>query len=134
MRERAQQDAATQTEESEVEHAEEPAQRVRFVGGAIPPVQVADAEDKNVVELKRKVSALVSNQYGGNYKQAFDRYDGDHDGNMTKEEIKKLLSDAGVGNFATRGAWADGILAKLDLNKDSGVSWAEFESVFSATV
>ena len=133
MRERAQQDAATQTEEQEVPRAEEQAPKVRFVGGAIPPVEAADSgEKKEVVELKRKVAELVQRGYGGDYKKAFDHYDRDHDGRMTKEEITSMLSDAHVGTFVTRGAWADGILAKLDVNKDSGVSWAEFETVFSA--
>ena len=96
-------------------------------------MQVAEAEDKNVEELKRKVAALAAQKFGGDYKKAFDHYDGDHDGRMTKDEIKSLLSDAGVGSFVTRGAWADGILDKLDMNHDRGVSWAEFESVFKAT-
>jgi len=135
MRERAQQDTAIETDEQQAEEVQEPASRTRFVGGAIPPVQVAQAEteDPNVTELKQKVSRLVTNKFGGDYKKAFDAYDSDNDGKMTKDEIKQMLSDAGVGNGLTRGAWADGILKKLDLNHDSGVQWAEFASVFKAT-
>jgi hypothetical protein len=51
---------------------------------------------------------------------------------MTKDEIVKMLADAGVGTFVTRGMWAEGILEKVDMNHDLGVSWGEFESVFNA--
>ena len=133
MREQSRRDAAVETEQEDIAQTDEPAQRVRFVGGAIPPVQVADAgEDKHVTELKQKVGKLVDAQFGGDYKKAFAHYDGDHDGRMTKDEIKSMLSDAGVGNGLTRGAWADGILDKLDMNHDRGVQWGEFESVFKA--
>ena len=135
MRERAREDAAIETDEQQAEEVHEQPSRTRFVGGAIPPVQVAQAqeEDENVKELKKKVNALVTTRFGGDYKKAFDAYDGDGDGKMTKDEIKRLLADAGVGNGLTRGAWADGILKKLDMNHDSGVQWCEFESVFKAT-
>jgi EF hand domain-containing protein len=133
MREQGRRDAAIETEQQPEAQVEEESPRVRFVGGAIPPVQVAEAEDPRVDELKRKVAALAETKFGGDYKKAFDHYDGDRDGRMTKDEIKSLLSDAGVGNMITRGAWADGILDKLDMNHDRGVSWAEFESVFKAT-
>ena len=113
---------------------EEPAQRVRFVGGEIPPVQTAAVEDPRVTELKRNVSSLVARRFNGDYKRAFVHYDGDQDGRMTKEEIVAMLADAGVGNFVTRGMWADGILEKLDMNHDRGVSWGEFDAVFNAPV
>ena len=133
MREQARRDAAVETEEAEIEQPEETAHRTRFVGGAIPPVEVAAAEDPRVEELKRKVAALVERKHGGDYRKAFAHYDGDQDGRMTHDEIKTMLSDAGIGNGFTRGMWADGILEKLDLNSDRGVSWGEFESVFRAT-
>ena len=135
MRERGREDAAIETDEQQTEETHEQPSRTRFVGGAIPPVQVAqaDGEDKNVTELKRKVADLVKRRFGGDYKKAFDSYDQDHDGKVTKDEILNLLKDADVGNAFTRGAWADGVLKKLDLDKDAGVSWAEFESVFQGS-
>lgn len=135
MRERARQDAMMQNDEQEAPQVEEEAPRVRFVGGEIPPVEVADAsQDPNVAELKQKVARLVREHFSHDYKKTFEHYDGNHDGTMTKDEIKKLLSDAGIGNAITRGAWADGVLHALDLDNDHGVSWAEFESVFQRTV
>jgi hypothetical protein len=133
MRERAQQhDAGIEINEHD-EQVEEPSQRVRFVGGAIPPVQVAQNEDPRVVELKKKVTALVDRRFNGDHKRAFTHYDGDQDGKITRDEIIAMLSDAGVGNFATRGMWADGILDKIDMNHDRGVTWGEFETAFNAT-
>lgn len=87
--------------------------------------------DKNEEELKRKVGALVEKEYGGDYKKAFDHYDGDHDGAVNADELTRLLKDAGVGNFATRGAWVSGILEKLDKTHDHKIQWHEFESVFT---
>jgi hypothetical protein len=124
---------------------EETVSSTRFVGGQIPPVQLADAgthpptaseqgyddKDKYAEELKAKVGALVGNKFGGDYKKAFDHYDTDHDGGITKSELTRLLSDAGVGNSLTRGTWASRIIEKLDKNGDSKIEWDEFESVFS---
>ncbi len=124
-----------ETEQEAAETEQEEAPRVRYVGaeaGAIPPVQAADDEDPHVRELKHKVAAFCTNHYDGDYRKAFDDYDSNLDGMMTKDEIVELLADAGVGNRLTRGMWANGILDKLDMNQDHGVSWAEFESVFKA--
>jgi hypothetical protein len=135
MREQARREGVVETEQEAAPQVEEESPRVKFVGGEIPPVQVAAAEeteDKNVTELKKKVGALVDHKFRGDYGVAFDSYDSDHDGKMTKDEIVQMLEDAGVGNGLTRGAWANGILDKLDMNHDRGVQWGEFESVFLA--
>jgi hypothetical protein len=133
MRERAREEATRETNEQDMQQTEEPAGRVKFVGGEIPPVQVAQVEDPRVAELKQKVAKLVNRSFNGDYRRAFKHYDGDQDDKITKDEITAMLSDAGVGNFVTRGMWADGILDKVDMNHDRGVSWGEFEAVFNAT-
>jgi hypothetical protein len=92
------------------------------------PAQPAKEEDSNLKELKTKVGQLVKDHFGGDRRKAFDHYDANHDGGVDAEEIKQLLKDADVGNFATRGAWADGILKRLDTNKDGKIQWSEFES------
>ncbi len=119
----------------------------RYVGGDIPPArqtQLADAgtphktasdlaydgEDKHVTELTTKVGDLVSRNFGGDYRRAFDHYDSDHDGGVSKNELVQLLHDAGVGNMLTRGKWANGILERVDKDGDGRVQWSEFESVF----
>jgi hypothetical protein len=125
----------------------------RFGGGIVPAVQhqggpggahsaselaytqvaaVTEEEDENVKELKAKVKGLVTSKFGGDYKKGFAHYDGNADGGLDKDELKNLLSDAGVGNGLTRGAWASGIIKKLDKNGDKMVQWTEFDAVFSA--
>jgi Ca2+-binding EF-hand superfamily protein len=95
------------------------------------------AED-NGIELVTKVKKLVDEKFDGNYQRAFNFYDTDTltsegkikkrpDGKISKDELKRLLADAGVGNVITRGAWADGIIRKLDTNGDRCISWQEFQ-------
>jgi hypothetical protein len=146
MRERAHRES--ESEAVEVEHAEEiEAGHDRFVGGEIPAVHeeaeaatagrnrtaselAYDSEDENVKELKAKVAALVKRDHDGDYKKAFDHYDGDKDGGVEKSELVKLLGDAGVGNFVTRSTWANRIIEKLDKGQDQKIQWSEFEAIF----
>lgn len=91
------------------------------------------ASDANRQELEAKVLALVESKFGGDYKKAFGHYDANSDGTISVDELKTLLTDAGIGNMFTRGVWAAGIIAELDANNDGHISWAEFEAVFSAS-
>lgn len=84
----------------------------------------------NLAELTSKVSALVKKNFKGDYKAAFDHY-ADKDGSIGHGELKSLLSDAGVGNFATRGAWASAIIKKLDKNGNGKIEWSEFQAVMA---
>jgi hypothetical protein len=125
----------------------------RFGGGVVPGVHDEDAgggggmtaselayqlaaneEDENVKELKAKVKALVDKKFKGDYQAGFAAYDSKQDGGLDKDELKALLADAEVGNGLTRGAWASGIIKKLDKNDDKMVQWREFEIVFKAEV
>lgn len=89
---------------------------------------MASAEQKQ--ELENKVTELVVSRFGGDYRAAFKHYDTDGNGTISKAELHALLSDAGIGNRLTRGAWASGILAEMDTDGDGAISWAEFEAVF----
>ena len=80
-------------------------------------------------ELRDKVSKLVGDKFGGDYHKAFEHYDEVKDGKISRRELAKLLGDAGIGNWLTRGAWASGIIAELDTDQDGSISQAEFESV-----
>jgi len=86
-----------------------------------------EKEDANVKELKEKVKKLVAKNFQGDYEKAFRHYDANQSGSVDKEEITKLLKDADVGNWATRGSWVDGILSKMDTNKDGKIDWKEFQ-------
>jgi Ca2+-binding EF-hand superfamily protein len=81
-------------------------------------------------ELRDKIGKLVRDQFGGDYRKAFDHYDGDvKDGKISHHELTRLLGDAGVGNWLTRSTWASGIIAELDTDKDGSISQAEFDGV-----
>jgi Ca2+-binding EF-hand superfamily protein len=78
-------------------------------------------------ELRDRVGKLVMDRFGGDYHKAFDYYDEDKDGKVSSRDLVKLLGDAGVGNWLTRGAWASGIIAEMDTDKDGSISKAEFD-------
>ena len=84
-------------------------------------------------ELQENIIKLVADRFGGDYAKAFAHYDNNRkDGKINKAELLELLKDAGIGNWLTRGAWADGIIAELDKDKDGTISAAEFEAVLEA--
>ena len=80
-------------------------------------------------ELTDKVTKLVAEQFGGDYAKLFEHYDSNKDGRITKAELGALLTDAGIGNWLTRGAWASGIVTALDANQDAAISLAEFQAI-----
>ncbi|MEO5858660.1 MAG: EF-hand domain-containing protein [Pyrinomonadaceae bacterium] len=83
---------------------------------------MADARE---VELVRKVQGLVADRFEGNYKAAFDHYG--RGGLMDEDGLERLLKDAGVGNFATRGTWTAAIMEKLDSDRDGSIPFAELQ-------
>lgn len=102
------------------------------LGGDTDANRLSGKEDANVTELKQKVKALVDGKFGGDYKKAFDAYDRDNDGAISKDELSSMLSDAKVGNGLTRGAWVKGIIGKMDEGGDQKIQWAEFQSAIGA--
>jgi Ca2+-binding EF-hand superfamily protein len=83
-------------------------------------------------ELTGKVAKLVRERFGGDYGKAFAHYDSDGDGRIDRAELGRMLEDAGIGTWLTRGAWASGIVAALDADKDGTISGPEFEAVLNA--
>lgn len=84
-------------------------------------------------ELRNLVGKLIRDQFGGDLHKAFDHYDGDvKDGRISRQQLIKLLGDAGVGNWLIRGAWASGIIAELDTDGDGRISEVEFGAVLRA--
>jgi len=81
--------------------------------------------------LREKVSTLVDAEFGGDYADAFRHYT-DGDGKVSKDGVKALLRDAGVGNSVTRWAWAGAVVAELDVDRDGSISWPEFVAAFEA--
>lgn len=81
--------------------------------------------DKNELELVEKVKGLVAGRFDGNYKTAFDHYGGG--GPIDGDALERLLKDAGVGNFATRGTWVAAVMEKLDADRDGFISFADLK-------
>ncbi len=95
-----------------------------------PPPATPRAEakpDANQLELQTKLGKLSTDKFGGDSKKVFDHYDANKDGGLAHPELKTMLGDAKVGNIATRGLWADGILDKIDGNRDRKIQWDEFQ-------
>jgi Ca2+-binding EF-hand superfamily protein len=58
--------------------------------------------------------------------QAFNYYDSDKDGLLTKSDFKNLLKEANV-SVLIRGLVAEFMMKSFDQNKDTTVSWEEFQ-------
>jgi hypothetical protein len=91
----------------------------------------ASVGDANADELEAKVNALADARFGGHttaqIKKLFLSYDKNGDGCAGRNEVEELLSDAGVGNWVTRGYWVDGVFDKLDVNpKNDCITWEEY--------
>lgn len=82
-------------------------------------------------ELTDKVTKLVEERFGGDYARAFAHYDADGDGRIDRAELGRLLADAGIGNWLTRGAWAAGIVAALDADRDGTISAPELQAAMN---
>jgi hypothetical protein len=85
------------------------------------------ANEAQKQELKDKVTRLVDGKYGGDWERAFRHYAGKSGAGtlVERKELLELLEDAGIGNWLTRGVWADGIIDELDSSKDEKISEEE---------
>ena len=79
------------------------------------------------MELVAKIKALITEQFAGNARAAFDAFAG-ADGLLDPDELKDVLAQAGIGTFLTRGFWADGVISRLDKDGDARISWPEFQA------
>jgi hypothetical protein len=93
----------------------------------LTPSQRVAPPDKNVAELRTKITKLVQSRFGGSYKNLFDHYG--KGGAADKVALTKLFEDADIGNVLTRGMWADGVMGRVDANHDGRISWDEFAAV-----
>jgi Ca2+-binding EF-hand superfamily protein len=84
-------------------------------------------------ELRTKVGKLVRDRFAGDYHQAFDHYDRDvKNGKVSRNELTKLLADADVGTWLSRGIWASRIIEELDTDRDGSISELEFREVMES--
>jgi len=85
-----------------------------------------DARSPEERELAAKLEAYVKDHFGGDYNAAFTHFDADGSQHIERSELLSALKKIGVGNALTRGAWADRVMAKLDVSPQDGkLSWAE---------
>lgn len=76
-------------------------------------------------EILVKIKNLLSDRFESP-EAAFQFYDKDGSGSLTKSEIKQMLNDAEVSG------WLSGLVTKalikgLDLDQDGEITWSEFE-------
>ncbi len=90
------------------------------------------ATPEQIKELKDKFKNWIDRKFGGDWDRAFriTAGRGNTDHTINREELLWALKQAGIGNWMTRGAWADGIIAELDKGGDRTISEREFASVF----
>jgi hypothetical protein len=84
-------------------------------------------------ELRDKVRNLVQSRFGGDWRVGFRHYDRNGNDKLSSGEVNKILSDAGVGNWFTRGGWVEGVMEKLDSSGDLKISWDEFAVLLGPT-
>ncbi len=96
---------------------------------AAPARVAAQPDDANVVELRSKVTRLVQQRFGGDFRALFQQYG--QGGDADKAALTKLLADADIGNLFTRGMWADGVMKRVDTDRDGKISWQEFQDVIA---
>lgn len=98
---------------------------------ADPPSASAVSESAEVRELTEKIRALVDTRFGGDLDAAFRHYDRRGDRALDRDELGRLLEEAGVGNFLTRGAWVSGIIEHFDripgAIENGMVDWPELQ-------
>ena len=65
-------------------------------------------------------------------REAFDYFDEDNDGNLTKIDFKKMLKEAEV-SLLIRGLVAEFMMQSFDANKNGLVSWEEFQEAIKVS-
>lgn len=91
------------------------------------------ASEDNRRELEKKVTALVTTRFGGDYRAAFTHFDANDDGVIDSDELMTLLKDAGIGSGLTRWAWAKGVMEEADTDGSGTITWTEFDSLKGGT-
>jgi len=81
-------------------------------------------------QTQELLAAIKKLKGRGTYRSLFDKYAGD-DAMLDGKELLELLEDAGVGNWATRSMWRDGVMEAVDSKTapDSKISWPELQQL-----
>ena len=82
-------------------------------------------------KIIENIESLMRSKFT-NPKEAFDYYDGDGDGKLTKDDFKKLLKEAKV-SVIIRGLVAEFMIQSFDEDGDGTVNWDEFQVAIDET-
>lgn len=88
---------------------------------------MAWTKEKILINIEKLMRSKFSNP-----REAFDYFDADKDGNLTKSDFKKLLKEADV-SILLRGLVAEIMMQNFDANKDGFVSWLEFQEAIKVS-
>ena len=77
-------------------------------------------------EIIKKISDLVREKYGGDWKAAFEGEDADKDGKISSKELTAVFAAAGIGSGLTRFLYVNGTMEQLDPNRDGFIEWEDF--------
>ena len=80
-------------------------------------------------EILSKIKIMITQRFD-DPESAFNFFDKNQDGALSKKEIKRLL-DAAKINGLIKGIVAKKMLKELDKNKNKKLSWAEFKDVLN---
>jgi Ca2+-binding EF-hand superfamily protein len=84
-------------------------------------------------DVQSKVTALVSASYSDDTERAFRAYDANSDAVISKDELVKLLDDAGVSfRMVSNDTIASAMIDEYDKDKTSTISWSELEAGLAA--
>lgn len=89
------------------------------------------ATKEQVETLTNAFAGLMKKKGFANARQLFNAYDKNNDGQITMDELVKLLKAADIGNWATRSTWAEGIIEAADSpdSPDQKISWPEYQKL-----
>ena len=81
-------------------------------------------------QTKELLEAIKQLKGRGSYRDLFNKYAG-KDELLGPQELLELLKDAGIGNWATRSMWRDGVMEAVDSKTapDSMISWPELQKL-----
>lgn len=77
-------------------------------------------------KILNKIQILITNNFD-NPEDAFNFFDKDGDGKLTKREIKKLLKEAEISGFI-RGIVSSKLIEGYDKDGDGLINWEEFKA------
>lgn len=80
---------------------------------------------KKEKQILSKIKILLTQQFD-NPQEAFEFFDKNEDGNLSRKEVKELLKKAKVSKFI-RGVVSTKLIEKFDESSDERIEWQEFK-------